>query len=50
MENKILELNTKVNVEKSMKLIDLNGKKISFDSTFISLMSIPSNNRTFALY
>lgn len=32
MENKILELNTKVNVEKSMKLIDLNGKKISFKS------------------
>jgi hypothetical protein len=32
MENKILELNTKVNVEKSMKLIDINGKKISFQS------------------
>jgi len=32
MENKILELNTKVIVEKSMKLIDLNGKKISFKS------------------
>jgi hypothetical protein len=32
MDKKILELNTKVNVEKSMKLVDIHGKKISFQS------------------
>lgn len=32
MDKKILELNTKVNVEKSMKLVDIHGKKINFQS------------------
>jgi hypothetical protein len=32
MDKKILELNTKVNVEKSMKLVDIHGKKVSFQS------------------
>ena len=32
MDKKILELNTKLNVEKSMKLVDIHGKKVSFQS------------------